>query len=249
MNQIAAIIIPCYNEMARLPRLIERLELELVSLLNDTGFDHVSGFKLIIVDDGSAESVSRVRLRTEPDPRIRLFVVTHPINLGQGAAIETGVRIGLADPKTVYFITMDGDGQHDVADLRQFLGQMASSGADIVFGNRFGKGVALEVPMTRKLLLYAALIFERFVTGLALNDAHNGYRVFNRSFAEVLRLRQNRMAHATEIKLIVKRHRARYAEVPVSIAYTEETLRKGQSNLGAVRILHDLIKVFLFSGN
>ena len=90
-------------------------------------------------------------------------------------------------------------------------------------------------------------MFERVITGLSLSDAHNGYRAFSRRAIGLMALRQNRMAHATEIKQNVARHPSLVLrEIPVEITYTAETLQKGQSSLGAVYILRDLLYGYLF---
>ena len=102
------------------------------------------------------------------------------------------------------------------------------------------------MPPLRRVVLKAALAFERLLTGVRLSDAHNGFRAFNRRCAEVVQLKQNRMAHATEFKQLVARNGLRYVERPVSIRYTEETLRKGQQNMDGLKVLKDLLTVYLF---
>lgn len=83
-------------------------------------------------------------------------------------------------------------------------------------------------------------------TGILLTDAHNGLRVFNRRTAATIRLKENRMAHASEFLLQVKRNRLRFAEYPVHIRYSEYSRKKGQSLLNSVRIFLELLlnKIF-----
>ena len=96
-------------------------------------------------------------------------------------------------------------------------------------------------------LLFLALAFERVLTGLSLSDAHNGLRAFSRRGLEAVPIRQNRMAHATEIKQRVARQLGlSVVEVPVTVTYARETLLKGQRATGAAIILRDLLGRYLF---
>lgn len=181
---------------------------------------------------------------------LRVVLARHPVNLGQGAAIETARRLAL-DPRWAddfdAFVTMDADGQHRAKDAIA-LATAIVDGADVALGDRFAG--ASEVPTSRRLLLRLARIFERWTTGLVLSDAHNGLRAFGPRAIVRMRLRQNRMAHATEltrrISAASRDEPLRVVEVPVSVCYTAATLAKGQSASGAVMILVDLFQAFLF---
>jgi hypothetical protein len=108
-----------------------------------------------------------------------------------------------------------------------------------VVGSRF-LGRALDIPHLRRLVLKMAVQFTRWTTGLRLTDAHNGLRLFKRSAAARIRIEQNRMAHASEITSQVARLGLKVAEAPVTILYTEYSLRKGQKLGNAVDIFLDL---------
>jgi polyprenyl-phospho-N-acetylgalactosaminyl synthase len=120
---------------------------------------------------------------------------------------------------------------------------------NIVFGDRFSSPSfsSSGIPAARRVVLSLAKRLDRFTTGLHLNDAHNGFRAFDRKTAEILDLRCDRMAHATEIKSIVRQHKLKYSEAPVSITYTQETLVQGQSNLNSVNILGELLEDWWFA--
>jgi polyprenyl-phospho-N-acetylgalactosaminyl synthase len=197
-----------------------------------------------LVDDGSVPAVNRDGL-PEPSRYFDITLARHLLNLGQGAALETARRIALGDGEHEVFVTMDSDGQHDPANL-QSLCAAIHAGADVAFGNRF-QGQS-NVPPLRRILLRAASKFERVLTGLPLEDSHNGYRAFGARAISLISMSQHRMAHATEIKQIIARAvpPLRVVEVPVSIRYTEDSLRKGQRSLGAVQIVLDLIYQFVF---
>jgi hypothetical protein len=76
---------------------------------------------------------------------------------------------------------------------------------------------------------------------MKLSDAHNGLRALSRHAAEVIRLKQDRMAHASEIISEIKRNKLRFTEVPITVLYTDYSRSKGQSALGAFRIVLDLL--------
>jgi len=140
---------------------------------------------------------------------------------------------------------MDADGQHRAGDAL-VLAEVIAAGVDVALGDRFAG--ASEVPPMRRVVLRLARIFERWTTGLALSDAHNGLRAFGPRAIVAMQLRQNRMAHATELTRKISRAPLEVREVPVSIRYNEATLAKGQSASGAIAILVDLFQGFLFGG-
>lgn len=189
---------------------------------------------VVCVDDGSSDDSADQVAETAA------VLVRHPVNLGQGAALQTGIAFGLLDPSVQTFVTYDADGQHQLADVRRMLDRLAQGDVDIVFGSRF-LDARTEVGRLKRLVLKAAVTYMNRTSGVRLSDAHNGLRVFDRKVAEALDIRQNGMAHASEIVSAVADHRFRYAEEPVHILYTEYSRSKGQSLLNSVNILFDLV--------
>jgi hypothetical protein len=107
-------------------------------------------------------------------------------------------------------------------------------------GSRFLGESAQKPPLLRRLLLRAATLFTILTTGLRLTDTHNGLRAFTRRGAAALQLRQDRMAHASEILSEIARSGLAYVEVPVTIDYTDYSLAKGQRASDMILILLDL---------
>jgi glycosyltransferase involved in cell wall biosynthesis len=243
-----AVLMPAFNEESRLARTLEELRVA-------TAHAAVTVF---LVDDGSAPPIDEASLR-EAAHGMRIVFARHAVNLGQGAALETARRLALelrwqpASGPFEAFVTMDSDGQHRAADVLA-LASAIQAGADVALGDRFAGGSV--VPASRRLLLVFARAFERMTTGLHLSDVHNGLRAFGPRAIGAMRIRQNRMAHATEISRSISRASARRAsddrfrvvEVPVSVRYTDESLAKGQRASGAVAIVVDLFHSFLFGG-
>lgn len=190
------------------------------------------GYNVVVVDDGSTDATAQIAAVAATT------VIRHPINLGQGAALKTGIDYALLAGADV-IVTFDADGQHRSSDIRRLLDALAREQADVALGSRF-LGQSRDVPVLRSALLRAATLFTRLSTGLRLTDTHNGLRAFTRRGAAALRLRQNRMAHASEMLAEIARNRLRHVEVPVTIDYTEYSLAKGQRTGDFMVILLDL---------
>jgi polyprenyl-phospho-N-acetylgalactosaminyl synthase len=237
-----AVIVPVFNEGERLKAFLELLVPALFSLPPQLA-GRYEAYAVVLVDDGSKLPVTPEAPKGYDGDRLGIYSLRHLVNLGQGAALQTGIAYARDLLGCDAFVTMDADGQHQPDDLPTLLA--ALDDADMVFGNRFAEG-APPMPRLRRLLLKAAVGFESLVTGVRLHDAHNGFRCFNRRTADLMHLRQNRMAHATEFKQIVAREKLRYREAPVHIRYTSESLRKGQKNIGSLVILKELVRAYLF---
>jgi hypothetical protein len=101
--------------------------------------------------------------------------------------------------------------------------------------------MAVNIGLSRRLLLKAAVLFTRLTTGLKITDAHNGLRAMTRRGANVLRIRQNRMAHASEILQQIAKSELSYVEVPVTVEYTSYSMAKGQRLGNSLNILLELL--------
>jgi len=189
---------------------------------------------VVCVDDGSADRSS------DEIEAAGGVLVKHPVNLGQGAALRTGLEFAMQFSTADYFVTFDADGQHDVADVAQMLDLLDGGDIDVVFGSRF-LDKRSQISAGKRLVLTLAIKYTRLSTGLALTDTHNGLRTFNRKGAEALDLQMNGMAHASELLGIIAQREFAYAEVPVHIRYTTYSRSKGQPLINGVNILFDLL--------
>ena len=189
---------------------------------------------IVCVDDGSKDQSAALARKAGAQ------VVIHPINLGQGAALQTGFDYALSDPEMTEVVTFDADGQHDVSDALQMVNLLRDQNLDVVIGSRF-LDTRTNVSKAKKLVLKAAAKFTRITTGMALTDAHNGLRVINRQTLTRFRLKQNRMAHASEIVDSISQLNVQWAEYPTHIIYSDYSKSKGQSLLNSVNILVELL--------
>lgn len=219
MNQEVRVIIPVYNE---------------AQVVRGVVADVKKVFKNVIcVNDGSRDTSSKEILKAGGT------LIEHPLNLGAGAATQTGIDYALLDPAAQYFITIDADGQHEVEDAVKMLEYLKEHDLDIVFGSRFLGAVHNISPIKRTFLRLAA-VFSSKTSGVYLTDPHIGLRVFNRKFAENLKLTLPDFTHASEIVFRVADGNYRYAEVPISVQYTDYSKAKGQPMLNSINIVFDL---------
>ena len=215
----AWVVIPMYNEATVIGSVVE-------GVLHH--FAHV-----VCVDDGSSDASAEAALAAGA------VVVRHPVNLGQGASLQTGFDFALSDPLTTEVVTFDADGQHQVEDAVGMLAKLRAEGLDVVIGSRFLDS-RTELPGLKKIVLPLARAYTRLTTGMRLTDAHNGMRVFDSGFLAQIRIRQNRMAHASELLDQISELKATWGEYPTRIVYNEYSRAKGQSVLNSVNILVDL---------
>ncbi|MEV8143901.1 glycosyltransferase family 2 protein [Specibacter sp. NPDC078709] len=213
------IVIPMYNEGTVVG--------DVVRSLHPT-FKHI-----VCIDDGSSDDSAEIAAAAGA------VVVKHPINLGQGAALQTGIEYALQDPELGCIVTFDADGQHRVVDALEMSQRVLNDEADIVLGSRFLDD-RTQISRMKRIVLKTAALQSKMSTGLDLTDAHNGLRAFNPYVAKNMRLTQNRMAHASEIVNRLAEMKPRYVEHPVEIIYTDYSKAKGQSLLNAVNILVEL---------
>ncbi len=194
----------------------------------------------VVVDDCSPDNTG---LRAKEAGAV---VVRHPINRGQGAALQTGMTYALSRLSPDIIVHFDGDGQMQASDIPDLIAPLVSGEADVVLGSRFLGKAAQDMPMSRKALLMAARIFTLCISGIYLTDAHNGFRAMTAKAAGSIRITLDRMAHASELLDVMMAKRLRVCERPVTIRYSQETLQKGQSAWGALRIVKDLSKKRFF---
>ena len=192
-------------------------------------FPHV-----VVVDDGSSDRGA------DAAAAAGAMVVRHPVNLGQGAALQTGFEYARSVPSMRWVVTFDADGQHQVSDVLEMLELARSQDLQVVFGSRFLDDRTTPSLMKR-VILRLAVGYTNVTTGTKLTDAHNGLRVMRREVVEGIDITQNRMAHASELVAQIGEMKVRYAESPVHILYTDYSKSKGQSLWNSVNILVELM--------
>lgn len=207
-------IVPAYNEAERVGSVVR-------SLLYHV--DHV-----VVVDDGSTDNTAEEARNSGAQ------VISHAINRGQGAAIETGHEYARRSGAR-YVLHFDADGQFSVDDIAPALDALKRAHADILFGTRHR--TSSNVPFTKRYILRPlGRIIDRLFGSVRLSDAHNGFRILHKNALEHIRITQSGMAHASEIPALVKKHNLAYIEVPVSVTYHEY----GQGLKSGIAVVRDL---------
>jgi polyprenyl-phospho-N-acetylgalactosaminyl synthase len=187
---------------------------------------------VVCVDDGSDDGTGEVARQGGA------HLVRHPVNLGQGAAIQTGVEYARRQQGAQVFATFDADGQHRVKDLVTMIDRLSAGDVDVVIGTRFGPGVT-RPPLLKRVVLQTAARLSPRGRRLGLTDTNNGLRVFNKTVADGLDITMSGMSHATEFIMLIAENRWRVAEEPVEVLYTEYSQSKGQPLLNGVNIIFD----------
>jgi polyprenyl-phospho-N-acetylgalactosaminyl synthase len=214
------IVIPAFNEAAVVGEVVADAR---------AVFDHV-----VCVDDGSTDGTGEIARRAGA------HLVRHPINLGQGAAIQTGVEYARKQPGAQVFATFDADGQHRVKDVAAMIDRLSAGDADVVIGTRFGtERGGRRPPLFKRIVLQTAARLSRRGRRLGLTDTNNGLRVFNKKVADGLDITMSGMSHANEFVMLIAENHWRVVEQPVEVLYTDYSKSKGQPLLNGVNIIFD----------
>lgn len=210
-----ACVIPAWNEAKHIVKVINKVK-NFVDLV-------------IVVDDCSKDNTYQLTLEAGA------LALRHPINRGQGAALQTGSDYAL-DLGADIIVHFDADDQFAANEIPDIIQPIIDNQADIVFGSRFlGKGS--DLPKLKKyLILPIAKVVNRFF-GVKTSDPQSGFRAYTKEVAKSFRIENRGMAHCSEILIKLSQSKWRIKEVPITVSYHEY----GQKFSGGIRIIKDLI--------
>ena len=190
-----SIVIAVFNEEAGIDELIDRLN----SVLGGLEFQ----WELVIVDDGSSDgTLEKLKSRTSEVPQLR--VVEMYRNAGQVAALSAG----MSTARGRQVLMMDGDLQHDPADIPAFLAK-ADEGFDLVASFREKR----EERAVRKIVTWTANRINRFLTQVQVRDFGSAFRLFDARILDVLKDRDGYCHYNTPALYI---HARRIVEIPIT---------------------------------
>ncbi|MCI5130389.1 MAG: glycosyltransferase family 2 protein [Candidatus Electrothrix sp. EH2] len=202
MNTV--IVIPVFNEAKAVGQVIEDVR--------SHGYPHI-----IVVDDGSADE-SWCTASAHDALALRL-----KINRGKGAAVKTGIMAAnLLNVDIV--VTMDGDGQHDPADITPLITPILEGKSDVVLGSRLLHRE--EMPAIKVLANSIGNFLTWLFYGLLVSDSQSGFRAYSRYAALIIDTRADKYEYDSKVIREIKNNRLRFTEVPVHTRYTEYSKRK-----------------------
>ena len=218
------VILPAFNEATIIGTVISNIQ--------EAGF-----LKICVVNDGSSDNT------TEIAKKAGAILITHPINRGTGAAVQTGLvyafQKGFSNA-----VLMDSDGQHLPKDIFRLLKKMRETQADIVIGNRFSREQN-EVPIRRIIYNQIANIFTNIFCKKNYPDTQSGFRLLNRKAIETIHLHNRGFGFCSEMLIQAERANLQVKFTPIQVLYTDYSLSKGQNLVQGIRtaksILWDLI--------
>lgn len=208
-------LVPGYNEAKNIGQVVKSL-LPFVD-------------EVVVIDDSSEDNTALIAERSGAT------VIKHELNRGQGAALETG-HCYAREKNVDYVLHFDGDGQFDVADIPLAWEKLKKANVDVLFGSRFLDNRS-QIPWTKKkIILPVGRFIDKLLSRIKLSDSHNGFRILNRHALQNIKLTQDRMAHASEMLVLVGKNNLTWLEYPVKVNYSEY----GQNAKNGWKILLDL---------
>jgi dolichol-phosphate mannosyltransferase len=228
------IIIPTYNEIENLPRMIPALE-----ALN-------LGLEMLIVDDGSPDGTG-AWVKEQQKSKPHLHLIERPGKQGLGSAYVRGFRYAL-EKDYDYVFEMDADFSHDPAYIPDFLEAIREN--DLVIGSRYIRGVnVVNWPMSRLLLSYFANMYARWITGMPVQDATGGFKCFRASALRKLNLdgiSSGGYSFQIEVNYKLWRKGCRLKEIP--IIFKDRTAGTSKMSGGIIREALFLLVRLRFGG-
>ena len=226
MSEKSLIIIPTYNELANVPKLVP----EILSRYEKYDLD------VLVVDDNSPDGTSKyIKELMQTTDRVKL--ITRKAKLGLGTAYIEGFKFALKNQYDFIF-EMDADFSHDPKEIKNFLKEIKT--CDLVLGSRYKKGVnVVNWPMKRLLLSYFANGYSRYITGLKICDATSGFKCFRREVIEAIDLDKVKSnGYAFQIEMTFKAWKKGYKICEIPIIFIDRT--EGHSKMSK-KIVHEAI--------
>ena len=215
-------IVPAFNEEASVGRVIDELR----------AFD--PGFDIVVVDDGSVDRTAGVAADRGA------HVIRLPFNLGIGGAMQTGYRFAFEQGFDIA-VQVDGDGQHDPAQLPKILEPVLDGDADLVVGSRFAGAGAFRSTAVRRvgIRIFASVVSA--VVRQRVTDTTSGFRAVNRKGIALFAADYPHDYPEVEATVMCVKHKLRLSEVPVEMRERSG----GQSSITALRSIYYMTKVLL----
>ncbi|MEL6866474.1 MAG: glycosyltransferase family 2 protein [Bacteroidota bacterium] len=217
------VILPAYNEAAVVAEVIQEIR--------SCGFEQI-----VLINDGSTDDTGAIAKANGA------IVVTHFINRGAGAAVQTAIELARRQNwSRIAF--MDADGQHQAEDIRLLAAEMDRSNCDLVIGSRF-IGYRENIPWTRRIFNGIANLMTNIFGRQRFTDSQSGLRMLNRKAIESLHLKIDGFGYCSEMLIEAERLGLKINEIPTQVRYSPYSISKGQDfQMGINTALHFLWNV------
>jgi glycosyltransferase involved in cell wall biosynthesis len=227
-----SVVIPAYNEEARLSALLEALASSADAAVEAAGLELL---EVLIVDDGSDDRTREI-LAAASLPKLRA-VLERSENRGKGASVADGVRKAEGD----LVLLADVDLSTPLEELHKLSAAMRQ-GADIAIGSRAVQGAVVERgPTHRKLTGKAFSATVRALTGLPVRDTQNGFKLLPTEVGKALLAEQLCTGFAFDVELLMRAQRAGLAIVEVPVLYVHDERSRVQVGQASAQMLRDVI--------
>jgi UDP-N-acetylglucosamine---dolichyl-phosphate N-acetylglucosaminyltransferase len=218
-----AIVIPVYNEEKIIKSVIDSLPKEI------KGVDKIV---VLAVNDGSTDNSSKEIAKTGAK------LINHPINLGAGAATVTGLEAA-AKVGADLAVTIDGDGQHDSADIKRLIKPVLADKADLVIGTRLKQ--AKGMPIIKQIGNWGLNVITYALSQMWTTDSQSGFKCFSRKAMDTMDIQALGYEFCSEIIIEAKRKKMRVVEIPTRAIYSNYSKKKGQSIFNGMNIIIKLL--------
>ena len=172
---------------------------------------------VLVIDDGSSDRTAELAVAAGA------VVVRHHENGGKGKAVNTAFRearrLGAAA-----LVLIDGDGQHEAAEIESIVNPVLAGEADMVVGSRF-LGARNLIPAYRKFGQHSLTLATNLASGTWLTDSQSGFRAFSAAALEALTFRAAGFSVESEMQFLAREHGLRVVEMPISVVYREPAKR------------------------
>jgi glycosyltransferase involved in cell wall biosynthesis len=205
------IVVPVFNE--------GDIIRSVISEIASSGFGNI-----VVVDDGSSDDTF---VRASEIGGVT--AVRHLLNRGKGAAVRTGIEAARLSGADVV-VTMDGDGQHDPADISTMI-ELIMTGNDAVLGSRLKDHTGM--PLYKVIHNRIGNLIVMLLYGLWVTDSQSGFRAYSKQAISKIRTSSDRFAYDSEVIREIRRNHLTFVEIPIKVRYTEYSMNKrGRMTIG-----------------